>query len=104
MTRCTLFLKTLRVAFAARGAVAGGDQCVFVSLTPTTRRLAEGFGMPARWRFQVTVLARLLLVAVEALLPIEMGRRSMSSLDEFGRMGSWCGILVTRCAVVALSA
>ena len=94
----------LRVAFAARSAVAGGDQRVLVSLTPTTCRMAEGFSVPDRRRFQVTVVARILLVAAEALLSIEVGRGAMSSLDEFGRMRSGCGILVTDCAVVALTA
>ena len=92
------------MAFAARCAVASGDQSMFVSLTPTTRRLAEGFGVPGRRRFQVTVVARILQVTAKALLSIELGRGAMSSLDVIGRVRSGRGILMTRCAVIVLTA
>ncbi len=52
----------------------------------------------------MTVVARILLVAADALLSIEMGRGTMSGFDEFGRMGSGCGIFVTGRAVVVLTA
>jgi len=94
----------LRVTFATRGAVACGDQCVFVSLTPPTRWTTEVFGVPVRRRFQVAVVARSLLVAGKALLSIEVGHGAMPGLDEFGRMSSRCRILVTGRAVVALTA
>ena len=90
------------MAFAARVTVACGDERVFVSLTPTTRGLAEGFGVPDRWCFQVTIVAGILLVAADALLPIQFGHGTMSDFDEFGRMGSGRGILVTIRAVVVL--
>jgi hypothetical protein len=92
------------VAFAARSAVAGGDQRVFVSLTPTTPRVAEGFGVPGRRRLQMTLVARILLVAAQTLLPIQVGHGAMSDLDVIGRVRSGCGILMTGCAVVVLTA
>ncbi len=52
----------------------------------------------------MTVVARILLVATDALLSIEVGRGAMSDLDEFGRMRSGCGIFVTDRAVVVLTA
>ena len=48
----------------------------------------------------MTVVARILQVAAEALLPIEVGRRAMSGFDEFDRMGPGRGILVTGRAIV----
>ena len=99
-----MVLKTLRVTFAARVTVACGDERVFVSLTRTTRRMAEGVAVPDRWCFQVTFVAGILLVAADALLPIEVGHRAMPGFDEFGRVGLGSGILVTSRAVVVLVA
>ena len=43
-------------------------------------------------------------MAADTLLSMEVGRGAVSGLDEFGRMGSGCGILVTDRAVVLLTA
>ena len=95
MTRCTLILKTKRVAFTARRTVFRGNQRVFIPLLHTEGGMAKAFRVPERWRLQMTAVAGLLfLVAAQTLLPIEVGRWSVPGRNEFSSVGSGSGALV----------